>query len=42
VWVCPINAYELMTNPSFRPELDGLERHRAASPIVTWKPEVLR
>jgi hypothetical protein len=42
VWVCPKHAYELMTNPSFRPELDGLERHRAASPIVTWKPEVLR
>jgi hypothetical protein len=42
VWVCPKHAYELMTNPSFRPELNGLERHRAASPIVRWEPEVLR
>jgi hypothetical protein len=24
VWVCPPNAYELMTDETFRPELDGL------------------
>jgi hypothetical protein len=38
VWVCPKHAYELMTDPSFRPELDGAERHRAASPLITWEP----
>jgi hypothetical protein len=39
--ICPKQAYEVMTDPSFRPELDGMERHRAASPIVRWEPEVM-
>jgi hypothetical protein len=42
VWVCPRHAYDIATDPNFRPELDALERHNAASPLVTWEPEVLR
>lgn len=41
VWICPKQAYELMTDPSFRPELVGMERQRAASAIVTWEPELM-
>ena len=41
VWVCPKHAYELMSDPSFRPELGGLERHQATNPIVAWEPDVL-
>ena len=41
VWICPRQAYELMTDPSFRPGLDGMDRHRATSPIVRWEPEVM-
>jgi len=42
VWICPKNAYELATDPTFRPELGAGERFDAASPIVKWVPEVLR
>jgi len=41
VWICPRNAYEVMNDETFRPELDGLARHKAARPIVEWKPDVL-
>lgn len=42
VWVCPKDAYELMNDPGFRPELKGLERHHASNPRARWEPEVLR
>jgi hypothetical protein len=41
VWLCPKHAYEVWTDPSFRPDLAGLERHNAAKPIAKWEPEVL-
>jgi hypothetical protein len=41
VWVCPRNAYEVMTDANFRPELDGMARHKAAAPIVEWRPEIM-
>lgn len=41
VWVCPKDSYELMTDPSFRPELEAHERHDAARPLMRWEPEEL-
>lgn len=40
VWLCPEHAYEVMNDPSFRPELGGLERFEASRPIEKWVPEV--
>jgi len=40
VWICRKPAYELINDPTFQPELDGLERHRAYSPIAEYKPDV--
>jgi hypothetical protein len=40
VWVCRKPAYELISDPTFRPELDGFARHDASNPIVEYKPEV--
>lgn len=42
VWVCPKNAYELGNNPNLRPELKGQEWFDAVSPVVEWKPDVMR
>ena len=39
--VCPRNAYELMTDEDFRPELDGLARHKAMAPIVELRPAIM-
>jgi hypothetical protein len=41
VMVCKKEAYELMVDPYWKPELQGLERWNAQKPIVDWKPEVL-
>jgi hypothetical protein len=40
VWVCRESAYELINDPTFRPELSGLERHRAYSAVTEYKPDV--
>jgi hypothetical protein len=40
VWICRKPAYELLNDPTFRPELAGLERHHASSPIAEYVPEV--
>jgi len=42
VMVCPKGAFQLETDPNFRPELKGEARWKATSPIVDWKPEVMR
>jgi hypothetical protein len=41
VWVCPKEAYELLTDERFRPELHGEARFLASRPIEEWKPEVM-
>jgi hypothetical protein len=41
VMVCPKEAFELMTDLNFKPELDGLERWKAQEALVEWKPEVM-
>jgi hypothetical protein len=41
VMVCPKGAFELMTDPGFKPELTGLARWEAQRPLVEWKPEVM-
>jgi hypothetical protein len=38
VMLCRENAYELITDRTYKPELDGLERVRAQDPIASWKP----
>jgi hypothetical protein len=42
VWLCRQHSYELMNDPSFRPELSALERFKAAEVIEKWEPEALR
>ncbi len=39
VWVCPQNAYELMTDQTFRPDLHGTARANAMIPIVELRPK---
>jgi hypothetical protein len=41
VWVCPRNAYELIHDPTFRPELDVMARHQASAPILELRPEIM-
>jgi len=42
VMVCPKGAFELMVDPSWKPELTGEARWNAERPIVRWKPEVMK
>jgi hypothetical protein len=42
VMICQKGAFELMTNPNSRPELQGEARFLAERPIVEWKPEVMK
>lgn len=43
LWVViwPKGAFELETNPNYRPELQGVERFKAVMPIVELKSEVM-
>lgn len=41
VMICPKGAFELQTEPSYRPELKGEARWKAVMPIIDWKPEVM-
>jgi len=41
VMICSKGAFELMTNPNSRPELQGEARYLAEKPIIEWKPEVM-
>ena len=41
VMLCRANAYELITDQAFAPELGGLERHQAQRPIAEWRPSVI-
>lgn len=42
VMICQKGAFELMTNPNSRPELQGEARFLAEKPIAEWKPGVMR
>jgi hypothetical protein len=37
----PLNAYELLADETFRPELEGKERYEACGVIAEWIPEVM-
>jgi hypothetical protein len=41
VMVCPKEAYELMVDSSYKPELSGKARWDAMKPIIQWKPEIM-
>ncbi len=41
VMICPKQAFELMTDEGFKPELTGLARWEAQRPLVEWKPDVM-
>jgi hypothetical protein len=41
VMLCRENAFELATDQTYNPELQGLERHSAYEPIAEWKPDVM-
>lgn len=42
VMVCQKGAFELLTDPSNRPELTGEARYLAEKPIEEWKPRVMK
>jgi hypothetical protein len=42
VMVCPKEAFEIMTDDNFKPELNAEERAHASLPIINWKPSVMR
>jgi hypothetical protein len=42
VMLCPVNAYELITDQTYKPELQGLQRWEAQKPIAEWKPDVMQ
>lgn len=42
VMICPQGAFELVTNPNYRPELRGEARWNARKPIAEWKPGVMK
>jgi hypothetical protein len=41
VMLCPKGAFDLLTDPKIRPDLQGEARFLAMKPIMQWKPEVL-
>jgi hypothetical protein len=41
VWVCRKNAYELINDNSFMPELSGSARAKAQMPIFEVKPQIM-
>ena len=41
VWLCPKDAYRLMTDNGYEPELTGEARFLAEKPIKEWKSEVM-
>jgi len=42
VMICPKGAFEIETDPTWKPELTGEARFKAEAPIVDWKPEVMK
>lgn len=42
VMICQKGAFELITNPNHRPELQDEARFLAEKPIVEWKPEIMK
>ena len=42
VMICQKGAFELIIDPSSRPDLTGEARARAELPIIHWKPEVMQ
>lgn len=42
VMICPKGAFELMTDPNFKPELGGEARWNAQRSIAEWKSEVMK
>jgi hypothetical protein len=41
VMICQKGAFELMTDPSYKSELQGEARYKAEKSIVEWKPEIM-
>lgn len=41
VMICQKGAFELMTDPNYKPELQGEARYNAEKSIIEWKPEIM-
>lgn len=41
IWLCQKDAYQLMTDQAYKPELTGEARFLAEKPVKEWKPEVM-
>jgi len=39
VMLCHKGAFELLTNPDHKPNLEGLERWKVEGPVIEWGPE---
>lgn len=42
VMICKEGAFELMSTPNSRPDLQGEARFLAEKPLIEWKPEVMK
>lgn len=41
IMVCQKDAYEILTDPNYKPELQGEARFNAERAIIEWKPEIM-
>lgn len=42
VMLCRENTYELTTDPTYEPDLSGVERTIPARTLAEWKPDVIQ
>jgi len=41
IMICQKNAFKLISDPNYKPELQGEARHKAEKSIIDWKPEII-
>ena len=41
IMICPKGAFELLVDPSYKPELTVEAKWNVMKPIIDWKPEVM-
>lgn len=42
VMICQKDAFKLMSDPNYKPELQGEARYNAEKSIIEWKPEIMK
>jgi len=41
IMICQKDAFKLISDPNYKPELQGETRHKAEKSIMDWKPEII-